>query len=170
MLWRKFRVVGVTVLASIAAAVVYGLIHDQITIRICPEYFTVWHPHLIDYPNLTVLALFWGVVATWWMGAILGFILGFAAVLGPKPPPAFPAIVRSLVFVLLFTAGCAIVVGVGTAVSGFIAPAWISGLAISSMGQEELRRFTIDLFIHNASYDISSLATIFAAWRLYKRR
>jgi hypothetical protein len=49
---------------SVAAAIVYGIVHDQITARICIEYFTIGHPRLIDSDSPTVLGLFWGVVAT----------------------------------------------------------------------------------------------------------
>ncbi len=31
----------------IAAAVVYGVVHDQVTARVCVEYFTVGHPRII---------------------------------------------------------------------------------------------------------------------------
>ncbi len=61
------------------AAISYGIVHDQITARICVEYFTVGHPRLTDSDLPTVLALFWGVVATWWVGLPLGLGLAFAA-------------------------------------------------------------------------------------------
>ncbi|MDA0768159.1 MAG: hypothetical protein O3A92_15225 [Verrucomicrobia bacterium] len=32
------------ILASVAAAIVYGIIHDQVIARICVEYFTIVHP------------------------------------------------------------------------------------------------------------------------------
>ena len=69
----------------IGAAVVYGVIHDQITIRICLEYFTVGHPPLFGLRDPTLLALGWGVVATWWVGAALGVVIAFAARYGTWP-------------------------------------------------------------------------------------
>lgn len=63
------------VLAAVGAAVGYGIVHDQITVRISPEYFTIGHPRLIETSSLTILALFWGVVATWWVGLPLGFLV-----------------------------------------------------------------------------------------------
>ena len=51
------------VAASILLAIVYGLIQDQITIRICPEYFTIFHPNPLQIEDITLLALFWGVAA-----------------------------------------------------------------------------------------------------------
>lgn len=61
---------------SVLAAVVYGILHDQITARICVEYFTIGHARLIDSDSPTVLGLFWGVVATWWVGLPLSVPTG----------------------------------------------------------------------------------------------
>src|SRR6185437_15154604 len=79
-----------------AAAILYGLIHDQITIRICPQYFTVFHPHIVDTENLALIALAWGVVATWWMGAGIGFMLALAARIGRRPKVAWEQLVASV--------------------------------------------------------------------------
>src|SRR5215472_606893 len=70
---------------AVAAAVGYGIIHDQITARICVEYFTIGHPRLINSDSPTVLAIFWGVVATWWVGLPLGLGLTVAARAGRRP-------------------------------------------------------------------------------------
>ena len=34
-------------LFCIAAAICYGIVHDQITVRICVEYFSVFHPTIL---------------------------------------------------------------------------------------------------------------------------
>ena len=34
-------------LLSIAAAVTYGIVHDQVTARVCVEYFTIGHPSIL---------------------------------------------------------------------------------------------------------------------------
>ena len=70
---------------AVMAAIAYGIAHDQITSRICLEYFTIGHPRLIDSDSPTVLALFWGVVATWWVGLPLGLGLAVAARGGQRP-------------------------------------------------------------------------------------
>jgi len=48
--------------------VAYGLVHDQVTVRVSLEYFTIGHPQLITTSSPTLLALFWGAAATWWVG------------------------------------------------------------------------------------------------------
>ena len=70
---------------AVMAAIAYGIVHDQVTARICVEYFTIGHPRLIDSDSPTVLALFWGVVATWWVGLPLGLGLAVAARAGRRP-------------------------------------------------------------------------------------
>ncbi|MCC6673174.1 MAG: hypothetical protein IT458_19060 [Planctomycetes bacterium] len=52
------------VLFAVAAAVIYGIAHDQVTVRVCIEYFTIGHPPLPVPATPTVLALIWGVAAT----------------------------------------------------------------------------------------------------------
>lgn len=61
LLKNPMQVVAI-IMVSVVAAITYGVIHDQITARICVEYFTIGHPRLIESDSPTVLGLFWGVV------------------------------------------------------------------------------------------------------------
>lgn len=76
---------------SILAAVTYGILHNQVTARICVEYFTIGHPQIIGSTSPTLLGLAWGIVATWWVGLPLGIGLAFAA-RGNRGPNCEPAI------------------------------------------------------------------------------
>lgn len=51
------------VLLCIGSAIGYGIAHDQITARVCVEYFTIGHPRVFDTESPTLLALGWGVIA-----------------------------------------------------------------------------------------------------------
>src|SRR5947199_10373702 len=73
------------ILLCIAGAVVYGIIHDQITARICVEYFTIGHPAIFGTDDPTLLGLGWGVIATWWVGLILGVPLALCSRVGAWP-------------------------------------------------------------------------------------
>jgi hypothetical protein len=53
------------ILTCVVAAVLYGIVHDQVTARICVEYFLVFHPPIFPTQSPTLLALGWGVIATW---------------------------------------------------------------------------------------------------------
>jgi hypothetical protein len=73
------------ILACVAAAIIYGILHDQITARVCVEYFTIFHPPVFATQSPTLLAFGWGVIATWWVGLFLGLFLALAARVGPHP-------------------------------------------------------------------------------------
>jgi phosphotransferase system glucose/maltose/N-acetylglucosamine-specific IIC component len=60
------------------AAIVYGILHDQVTVRVCLEYFTVGHVPIFGDQPPTILAILWGTTASWWMGAFLGIFLALA--------------------------------------------------------------------------------------------
>lgn len=88
----------------------YGIVHDQVTIRICPEYFTIAHPHLIRTESLTLIALYWGVIATWWVGLPLGVVLAIAARAGRLPkvdPVGAGKRIACLLAIVLVLACCA---------------------------------------------------------------
>src|SRR3979411_1520576 len=88
------------VLLSIAAAICYGILHDQVTARICVEYFTVFHPPVFPTDDPTLLALGWGVIATWWLGAFLGVVLAISARTGRRRKVAARELVRPVLRVL----------------------------------------------------------------------
>ena len=60
------------ILLCIGSAICYGIVHDQITARICVEYFIIGHPPVFGTDSPTLLGLGWGVIASWWVGLILG--------------------------------------------------------------------------------------------------
>lgn len=78
-------VVARIIITSILAAIVYGILHDQVSARLCLEYFTVGHPRLVPTDDPTIHAILWGIIATWWVGAVLGTLLAIAARAGSRP-------------------------------------------------------------------------------------
>ena len=104
---KALAIIGLSVLA----AVVYGIVHDQITARICVEYFTIGHARLIDSDSPTVLGLFWGVVATWWVGLPLGTGLAVAARAGRRRKLTARELVPSLAKLLVAMFAVATVAG-----------------------------------------------------------
>lgn len=169
---QKLALFSKTVVASVLTAIGYGLIHDQITIRICPQYFTIWHPFLFngEQNNLTLLALCWGVIATWWFGLFLALILGGLAVAGPRPLPPFRFVLRTICRILIWTAFGAALAGIAAWLTKAQAPTHVMGDVLYRLGPDFRRRFTIDLFIHNASYDVAPIAAIVYGLLLLKRR
>jgi hypothetical protein len=145
---KRFQIV----LLSVLAACSYGVIHDQITARLCIEYFTVAHPPLFHTTSPTVLALCWGVAATAGIGAALGVVL--ALVSESDGPASYPIsrLGRSILLLLSIMATSAFlagVVGYQLSYGGFIFIP--SGLARVVPAQQH-DRFIAVWFAHGASY------------------
>lgn len=60
----------------ILLACLLGIALDLVTAHVAVEYFTKYHPHVVDSDSPLVMALVWGVGASWWFGLIAGMILG----------------------------------------------------------------------------------------------
>lgn len=78
---RKFGVFTTIIFITILLAGVFGILHDQITYSISPEYFTKFkyrqfdfNPDMFDGHRQTVAVI--GFFAAWWMGLIIGLGLG----------------------------------------------------------------------------------------------
>lgn len=157
-----------TVLLCIAAAVVYGEIHDQITVRICLEYFTIGHPLIFGEQPPTVLAALWGVAATWWMGLILGIVMAVASSAGSRPIRKTRTLVKPIAILLAVMAVCACIAGfVGYHSTGGLYFSYGLGLAIPEAKQSA---FLADLYAHNASYLIGFFGGLFVANRVWSSR
>src|SRR5262245_33637640 len=96
------------VLMCIFAAVIYGIIHDQITARICVEYFTIGHPPIFGTDDPTLLGIGWGIFATWWVGLLLGVPLAMVARVGSRPKRPLGSLVRPILFLMAVMAMCAL--------------------------------------------------------------
>lgn len=140
------------IIASVLAAIIYGIVHDQITARICVEYFTVGHPRLIDSDSPTVLGFFWGVVATWWVGLPLGIGLAIAARTGRRPKLTCSQLIRPIGILLCSMFGIAILAGL---IGYFTSSASIFYLVerlASRIPEEKHVAFLTAGWAHSASY------------------
>jgi hypothetical protein len=157
-------------LVCIAAAVLYGIVHDQFTARICVEYFSVFHPPIFGTQSPTLLALGWGIVATWWVGAILGVLLAVAARAGSRPKLPVAALLSSIGKLLFLMAGSALLFGLAgylLAQRGMIAPPdWIA----SSLTPSTHARFMADWWAHGASYAIGFVGGVVLCVVQYRKR
>jgi hypothetical protein len=140
------------VLLSIAAAVLYGVLHDQITARVCVEYFTIGHPPIFATEDPTLLALGWGVIATWWVGLFLGLPLALAARAGSRPRLSAGQLLRPLLILLGcvgLTALCAGVAGYWIGQSGSVR---LPPPLFDKIPASKHAAFLADLGAHLASY------------------
>ena len=96
---------------SLLAAICYGILHDQVTAHLCVEYFSIAHPPVFPTHSPLLLALGWGVIATWWVGLPLGVMAAAAARIGRRRPLSFARVRGLIVRLLLAMAVCAAISG-----------------------------------------------------------
>jgi hypothetical protein len=163
---RYIAIVAMTVFAGI----VYGVLHDQVTARVCVEYFTIGHPPLIPSDSPTLLGLAWGVVATWWFALPLGVALASSARLGDRPRLSASQLIKP-VLSLLGTMGT---VALLSGITGYILAVrhslvpndWVL-LHIPSARQPP---FIADLWAHSASYLSGFLGAIVLCLYVWRSR
>jgi len=86
---KKIGILILTIILTPILAGIYGLIHDQISYSISPEYFTKFKfeqfgfvEYGLDDKRITVGII--GVWATWWTGLIIGIVNGFTGLIQPN--------------------------------------------------------------------------------------
>lgn len=156
-------------LLSIAAAVLYGEIHDQITAHLCVEYFSVAHPKIIESTSPTCLAIVWGFVATWWVGTFLGSGLVIAARAGKRPPLEARQLLRPIGVLLLVMAATAFAAGLTAYVLASLGRISLDEPLASILSPEKHVWFLVDWWTHGASY-LSGLIGGVTLWVLTWRR
>ncbi|HEV3004290.1 MAG TPA: hypothetical protein VGX78_07500, partial [Pirellulales bacterium] len=145
------------ILLAVLMAVAYGIAHDQVTARVCVEYFTIGHPPVFDTASPTLLGLGWGLLATWWVGLLLGVPLAFAARIGARPKRSAVSLVRPMMFLLAVNGGCAFLAGS----TGYVAASkgWVRlvGTLAARVPEDRHVVFIADLWAHFSSYFVGFL-------------
>jgi hypothetical protein len=157
----------------VAAAVGYGIVHDQVTARVCIEYFTIGHPPLFHTDSLTLLALGWGVLATWWVGLPLGLLMAIAARAGRRLPRSAKSLVRPILILLLVMTACALIAGIVGYVLAERGSFVLWEPLASQVPSEKHARFLADASAHSASYLVGAVGGIIVTimiWRSRSRR
>lgn len=155
---------------SIVAAVVFGIVHDQVTARVCIEYFTIGHPPVFATESPTLLGLGWGIIATWWVGLLLGAPLAFAAIRGPRPRRSARSLIRPIAMLL----ACMGVVSLIAGVIGFAlaSSGWVVLVEPLASRVPKVRHvaFIADLWAHSASYLAGFVGGIILINRVWRSR
>jgi hypothetical protein len=158
------------ILFSVAAAITYGVLHDQVTARLCIEYFTVAHPPIFPFTSPTLIALCWGITATVFIGLVLGLLLALVAHSGSQP--ALPASrlyapVARLLVVMALAASTSGVCGFLLAQHGTISIPDDFAEMIPAVRHHE---FMAVWFAHCASYLVGLSGSAFLVFRLWRSR
>jgi hypothetical protein len=95
----------------IVAMAGYGMVQDQVSVRLSREYFTVGHPPIEGLEDPTLLGIAWGFLGGWWGGMLMGMVLGLAATLGKKPQLSVRELLPGVGWLLLVVAGGTLLAG-----------------------------------------------------------
>lgn len=166
-LLKKFLVYLVLIFAACGLAGLFGIVHDQITYSVSPEYYTKFkfiQFHLLDSPLPERLrAVIVGFLASWWMGIPIGILVGAAGFIHRGPQRMLAVSLRSFVMVVAFT----LLVGLIGLVYGFFQTSSIDLASYKGWfippNVIELRRYLCVGYMHNASY-LGGALSIVAAW------
>ena len=111
--WREYAFL----LFCVAIALLYGVVNDQITVRISPEYF-LYGKGLADVVDAHPERLPWeaakvGLKATWSVGLMVGVVI----LLANNPKPGWPQwryrrLMRCMPWVITSAMGCAALLGI----------------------------------------------------------
>ena len=150
------------------AACVYGIAHNLITAHVCVEYFLPpIHPIIFPTESPIALALVWRVIATWWVGFLLGIPLAAVCRLGRKPKLTVKDIILP---VLVLHA----ILYVSAMLFGIVGYAMASVLPIPffpcEIAPERHAAFLFNFAAHNFSYHLGAVGGIVLMFCLWKQR
>jgi hypothetical protein len=140
------------ILLCIASAVIYGIVHDQLTARVCVEYFTIGHPPIFDTDDPTILAFGWGILATWWAGLFLGILLAAAARVGRWPKRSMRSLIGPIIALIVFSALLALAAGAAGFFLAKNGSIFLEEPLASKVPPEKHAALLADLWAHVASY------------------
>jgi len=155
---------------GVVAAIAYGISLDNVTARVCVEDFTIGHAPIFGTESPTLLALGWGVLATWWVGLGLGILMVIACRTGRRPKLAASDLVRPLGILLATMALVSTLAGlVGhlAATQGWI---FLVGRYAAEVPRGRHHAFLADLWAHLAAYGSAFLGgVVLAIWASIRR-
>lgn len=176
---RKLAVLAGFVLAAIVAAGLFGIVHDQISYTVSPEYYTRFK--FLQFRMLDALvperlrAAQVGWRATWWMGLLLGILTGLPALLYRTA--------HSMQRHLMFSLPLAIAVALLCALAGLAYGCWQTRSGVHLMhysawfippGLHDIHRFICVGYMHNAAYLGGVLAVpllwLWHGWHIWRDR
>jgi hypothetical protein len=143
------------IVICLLAAVAYGVLHDQVTARVCVEYFTVGHPPVFATRSPTLLALGWGVIATWWVGLLLGILAALAARFGAWPKVRASELARPIAWLCVVMAIGAFAAGILGAQLADWGTIRLPEPLASRIPAARHRLFLADAAAHLASYAVA---------------
>lgn len=164
---ETLKIVALCLLAAIA----YGMLHDQVTARLCVEYFTIGHPPVFDTDSPTLLALGWGVIATWWVGFLLALPAALAARIGRWPRISAQGLYKPIAALLVMMALASFVAGGVGYLAAHSGRLFLYEPLASAVPQQKHALFLADAGAHLAAYAVGIFGGLaLCPWILWRRK
>lgn len=138
----------------------YAAVQDQVSARLCPEYFTHFHnpiPGLTD-PTLTGIA--YGFLGAWWGGALFGYFAGITATVGKRPPLTVRELLLPMGLAVLAVAGVTAVTGGAVALYADGLMVEVNQYAAGPVPAERRRWLLVVSSYHLAAYVSAVVASL----------
>lgn len=145
---------------------VYGILHDQVTGRVCLEYFTRFHPDIFHTQSPTLLAFGWGVLATWWASLSAGVLLAIAARIGHRSKMVAAELFPKVVHLLSIMAVCAVAAGI----VGYFLQGFGMEYYATSIPKQIRHGYYADLWAHMASYGSGLVGVLILCVTIWRTR
>ncbi len=150
---------------TVLVAALFGIAHDLVTAHVAVEYFTEHHVEVVPSQSPVVMALIWGVRATFVVGMLGAVLLLGANGLGRWPTLDFGRLRRALVRLVLVL----YVLAMGV-LFGILQFAPRPPLEDQDPGYEADRRLIAVAFTHEFSYTGAAIGFVgLATWIVYQR-
>jgi hypothetical protein len=164
---KKVLVFILAVGLAVLAAGLYGVLHNQISYTVSPEYFTkfkFWQFGMVEVPlPERVRASIIGFLASWWMGIPIGLLVGAAGFIHRGHRQMLRVTLWSMVVTVSFT----LLFGLGGLIYGWEQTAHINIADYENWYIPEnvvqLRRYLCAGYMHNSSY-LGGVLAILVAW------
>jgi hypothetical protein len=159
-----------TIWATVLISIAYGILHDMITANLCVEYFTIGHPKIIQSESPFLLALLWGVIATWWVALPMGLIIALSNELGRRTKLEFSVVLKLIVKLTFVMFGIAFLSGI---MGYFLAESKIIYLIPKLADKIDISmhsKFLAAGWAHVSSYISGIIGTIVLSFLILRRR
>ena len=105
---KKLLTLLFIVILSCFIGAIYGIVHDQLTYSISPEYYTKFKFNQfglaedgIPVQSPRLMAVVAGIMATWWMGYIIGAILGLVGLIHKDSKQMFTVTMKAILITMV---------------------------------------------------------------------
>ena len=158
--------------AGAILAALYGAIHDQVSYTIAPEYFTKLKFAQFAWANIGLSPRWYaseiGILATWWVGLIAGWLLARGGIVELPSQERWRATWRSFSIVAVITlGGGALGMAYGSNIASRDLSAWSRWQRVLQLN--DLPAFVTVAWLHNGGY-LGALIGLIVAIVYVRRR